>query len=135
MLRRSFFELTSLAFVGSLVPFVGCSSPKSELERILSFPSALGAINDPETIVALGESYRTTFLDENTAEKLMDKLLLDAEDNVIAQHTDEATLKKLLDEKVNSDFEKGDTIVLSGWVLSKTEARQCALYSLTQTNN
>jgi len=25
--------------------------------------------------------------------------------------------------------------VVRGWVLSRTEARQCALYSLTQPNN
>ena len=29
------------------------------------------------------------------------------------------------------DFEAGRTVLVSGWVLSQTEARQCALYSLS----
>ncbi len=135
MLRRTFVELTSIALVGSIVPLASCSASPSRLERILSLPSALAAINDPETIVALGESYRTTVPDESTSEKLIDKLLLDVEDNVIAQDTDDAALIELLEEKVKSDFDQGETIILDGWILSKTEARQCALFSLTQTDD
>ena len=33
-------------------------------------------------------------------------------------------------ELVQSDFEHSQTVVVRGWVLSATEARQCALYSL-----
>ena len=135
MLRRIFVELTSIALVGSVVPFVGCSSSPTRLERILSLPAALATINDPETIAALGRSYLTAVPNENSSEKLMDKLLLDVEENIIAKNTDEAVLMELLNQKVLSDFEKGETVILDGWVLSKTEARQCALFSLTQTNN
>jgi hypothetical protein len=31
---------------------------------------------------------------------------------------------------IHDDFEKGRTVVLNGWILSLTEARQCALFSL-----
>lgn len=31
---------------------------------------------------------------------------------------------------VRNDFELGRTLVLNGWILSVTEARQCALFSL-----
>ena len=31
---------------------------------------------------------------------------------------------------VQNDFIKGDIVVIKGWVLSVTEARQCALLSL-----
>jgi hypothetical protein len=33
-------------------------------------------------------------------------------------------------ELVRSDFAEGRTVVVHGWVLSVTEARQCALFSL-----
>ena len=33
---------------------------------------------------------------------------------------------------VHDDFDDGRTVVVDGWILSATEARQCALYSLTQ---
>jgi hypothetical protein len=32
--------------------------------------------------------------------------------------------------RVRSDFDAGRTVLLNGWVLSATEARQCALFSL-----
>jgi len=38
---------------------------------------------------------------------------------------------KSLDAQVHDDFEAGRTVLVSGWVLSQTEARQCALYSLS----
>lgn len=31
---------------------------------------------------------------------------------------------------VHDDFEHGRTVILDGWILSVTEARQCALFSL-----
>ena len=33
-------------------------------------------------------------------------------------------------ENVQSDFSKGNVVVIKGWVLSVTEARQCALLTL-----
>lgn len=35
-------------------------------------------------------------------------------------------------EQVRDDFEAGRTVVVDGWLLSVTEARQCALYSAHQ---
>ena len=71
---------------------------------------------------------------ENDANMLMDILLLDADNNVIPRNADSLELKELLQQKVHSDFEGGNTVIVSGWVLSVTEARQCALFSLTQDN-
>jgi hypothetical protein len=34
-----------------------------------------------------------------------------------------------LSDQVRDDFEAGHTVVVDGWLLSVTEARQCALYS------
>jgi hypothetical protein len=35
-------------------------------------------------------------------------------------------------ELVRRDFTEGHTVEVQGWVLSITEARQCALYSLAR---
>ncbi len=40
----------------------------------------------------------------------------------------------MMSEKVQADFDNGETVVVRGWVLSRTEARQCALFSLTNPN-
>jgi hypothetical protein len=39
-------------------------------------------------------------------------------------------LEKSIDDTVHEDFAAGRTVVVDGWVLSVTEARQCALFSL-----
>jgi hypothetical protein len=36
-----------------------------------------------------------------------------------------------LDDQIRDDFAAGRTVVVDGWVLSVTEARQAALFSLT----
>jgi hypothetical protein len=38
-----------------------------------------------------------------------------------------------VDRRVQADFDQGRTVMLRGWILSQTEARQCALFSLLQT--
>jgi hypothetical protein len=38
-----------------------------------------------------------------------------------------------IDRQVTDDFAAGRTAVVDGWVLSVTEARQCALFSLLST--
>jgi hypothetical protein len=35
-----------------------------------------------------------------------------------------------MDRKSKADFENGKTVVVRGWVISVTEARQCALYHI-----
>jgi len=34
-----------------------------------------------------------------------------------------------IDDRIRDDFGAGRTVVVDGWLLSVTEARQCALYS------
>lgn len=89
-------------------------------------------MSDPSTIEALGKAYLEMAPQENTPATLIDHLLLDARNKPIPAPTDSLELKEFLQQKVQSDFESGNTVIVSGWVLSLTEARQCALFSLTQ---
>jgi hypothetical protein len=123
-----------MAFLGIYIPLTGCSPPNSDLKGNLSLPYTLATISDPSTIEALGKAYIKMTPGENDANLLMEKLLLDTENNVIPRNTDSLELKELLQQKVQTDFEGGKTIIVSGWVLSVTEARQCALFSLVQHN-
>jgi hypothetical protein len=41
---------------------------------------------------------------------------------------DRTSLQHRLDAQVRGDFVSGATVQLDGWVLSRTEARLCALY-------
>ncbi|MDH5598629.1 MAG: hypothetical protein OEY34_05870 [Cyclobacteriaceae bacterium] len=89
-------------------------------------PRALSLICDTETIHAIGKQYRIQVPDENSTNKLV-RLLNPGESPV-----NEAFLHNL-SEKITRDFISGDTIIINGWILSLTEARQCALFSLIHT--
>ncbi len=41
------------------------------------------------------------------------------------------SFRRPIETQVHDDFEDGRTVLVGGWVLSQTEARQCALYSLS----
>jgi hypothetical protein len=42
----------------------------------------------------------------------------------------DSRIRDQLDQLVLADFARGDTVLLDGWLLARTEARQCALCSL-----
>lgn len=77
----------------------------------------LALIWEPETIAEVGKKYRATFPAEDSREKLNELL---------------ATLKgKDVEAAVKDDFVSSRTVQVDGWIISLTEARQCALASLT----
>jgi hypothetical protein len=62
---------------------------------------------------------------ENTADALRDAISS-------SQHRQFPWIRRRsIEEQVRDDFAAGRTVVVSGWVLSETEARQCALFSLS----
>lgn len=134
MERRTFCGLFSIAMAGTFLPFIGCSGADPALQRKLSLPISLATINDPTTLAELGNSYLKQVPDENSASQLVEYLLVSSTGEAIPETTDSLTLQTLLLQKVQADFQSGKTVVIRGWVLSRTEARQCALYSLTKTN-
>ena len=134
MQRRTFVELTSMAVASTFLPFFGCSSPDSVLQRKLSLPTTLATINDPATIAEVGKAYMVQVPGENNPESLIDQLMISSNGDIIPETADSLSLQKMMSEKVQVDFDNGETVVVRGWVLSRTEARQCALFSLTNPN-
>ena len=80
----------------------------------------------------IGASYREKFNNENHEKQLINILLTDSTNKVVSVTSEEAVINSLLDQKIQKDFETGNTVIIKGWILSVTEARQCALFSLTQ---
>jgi hypothetical protein len=64
--------------------------------------------------------------EENNARVLADVILAPQPGTV------PAALSARLDQQVQDDFARGRTVNVNGWILSVTEARQCALYSMQQ---
>jgi type VI protein secretion system component Hcp len=96
-------------------------------------PSFLSEICDEKTLQTIGQSFGKKHPDQYAITNLKKTLLASVSSDQQEAVTDPATLSSLLIEKINHEFDRGQTLVLDGWVLSLTEARQCALFSLAIT--
>jgi hypothetical protein len=91
----------------------------------LTQPQSLSLIWDTKAIRHIGNQYRLIVPVENSAHALSN--LLRAE-----SFNAGASIVSRLNESITHDFETGNTVLVDGWILSVTEARQCALASTLQ---
>jgi elongation factor P--beta-lysine ligase len=94
-------------------------------------PAFLSHICDAKTLREIGQRYKDQFPAQTTQEKLYDQLLTDNNGKVISKNSNNSLIVALLDKKIENDFASGRTVVVNGWILSQTEAQQCALFSLS----
>lgn len=125
-MKRSTFIWLSFATTASLsIPFSSCSSSNTSLQKTLAHPQLLSHICDEKTLRDIGTSYRRTIPSEddtNTLEGLLTKYTSNK------KGTDD--IQSSLEQQIKKDFETAEIVVVDGWILSKTEARQCALFSM-----
>ena len=126
MKRKEFIQLSAFAAAAISLPLLN-SCNASVNEHTLSKPVFLSRLFDEVTIKDAGKAYLQKIPLENDNDKLV-RLLTG--NSSIANAMDEKAIHQFLDEKVKHDFETGNTILVKGWVLAVTEARQCALFSL-----
>jgi hypothetical protein len=132
MHRRSFLRLAALGAGATLAGAAGCG-PGADADR----PETLGALArpelldvlGPEQVRALGARYRELVPEERELPAL--RAALDAERPLVDRLLGRPAPAPA--ERVRRDFAEGRTVELEGWVLSRTEARQCALFSLAST--
>ena len=82
-------------------------------------PHVLSNICSREKIIEIGKKYRQ-ISSENNKDSLAKMLAVEGQGPV----------KEYFENKVRQDFKNNDTVLIDGWLLSITEARQCALLSL-----
>lgn len=129
MKRRTFVLTSCLAAVS--IPFLGYLWLTSNSSNPLTDPEELSLFCDKKTIYEMGIQYRKKMPSENSKEKLKELLLNDNRGNKI-KPTDSSEIVQLLNAKIHTEFSEYKTIILTEWVVSITEGRQCALASLTQ---
>lgn len=117
--RRQFLLAAAAA-----VAAAACTTDADYDVRALASTELLHAL-DPGIVRAIGERYRAMTPDERDADSLRDAIV--ASRGLRARLLGGAEPVAAL---VHADFEAGRTVVVDGWVLSVTEARQCALFSL-----
>lgn len=131
--RRTFVWVSLGGAASTFLPLLSCNSGDPELRGKLSSPHSLSHMHDTTTLRELGEKYRQLVPGENRESRLVDLLLTNVQGERVPRSSDSLFLQDLLKEKIEYDFMTGNTVVLQGWVLSTTEARQCALFSLAQS--
>ena len=100
------------------------TGPSAELDT-LARPALLDMLGD-RRVRDLGVHYREMYPTEYDADILSAAIL--GSDTPARVGT--PTLHSYLEAMIRDDFAAGRTVLLKGWVLSVTEARQCALFSL-----
>ena len=123
MRRRRFLEITlaaTIALTVSIARHLGVGRPEA---NAITIPGLLSILRDPQRIHDLGHTYRASHPEENDPDKLIGLIAMDAS-------VSQGGLMTKLDKKVREDFKDRNTVLLQGWILSRTEARQCALFSL-----
>ena len=124
MKRKTFLFLTVAGAAALATPIAGCRHYSDTLINTLGHPDLLGHICDAKTIGDIGSAYRTAFPEESHKTHLIELLLKE-----IPVGQNDPRLPQLLKHRVTQDFATDDIVTIKGWVLSRTEARQCAIFS------
>lgn len=123
MERRTFVKLSAYTAAALTLPFVqGCAA--NTREKVIAQPLLFSHITDSGTIISAGQAYRKLFPAEDSKSALIGELVKPG------NQAGEKAIEQMLDQQVVNDFKNNKMIVLDGWVLALTEARQCALYAI-----
>jgi len=126
MKRRQFLQITVAGSLAFSLPGIKLLSGHHAPWHPLAHPGLLSFLDD-RRVWEIGSTYRRVFPQENAPETLRGAILAD---RGMSEDLTASNLQQCLDQQVQNDFTRGHTVQVNGWILSVTEARQCALYSL-----
>ena len=124
MERRNFIILATAGAAAVAAPIWYYNYSSIDYDKSLTKPLLLSKIWDTETIIEIGQLYQKKYPNENNEGKLV-KLLSDG------ISTENGSTDASIARRIKEDFKTGSIVTIDGWILSTTEGRQCALYSLT----
>jgi hypothetical protein len=130
MKRRHFLRISVLGAAAAGLPMVGCDAFSGD-KQVLSRPLLLSNFCDEAAIMEIGKAYQAMDPLARDAKTLTDALLSDIFSDAKKPSDLDAIPIKKVNERITRDFKENLVVFPAGWVLSRTEARQCALYSLT----
>ena len=131
MERRSFIVVSVLGFLGmGVVPLIRWTHRFSSKDETLAQPKILSLLCDKRTIGMLGRAYLKLKPDESCCGTLSNDLLGDKAIDAGVENQDMSEVGLQIEKMIKRDFETSNTVILKGWVLSITEARQCAFFSI-----
>ena len=120
--RRRFLTVT-LVGGGTSLLFVFFRPGRLRERFVLDLETFL---SNPELVVEIGSAYLRLAPEENDVETLGTRVFSDVPWSVRFR----SSVARALREAVRGDFREGRVVLLSGWQLSLTEARVCAIAAL-----
>ena len=128
MKRRQFIGLSAYLAATVAIPLLdGCTTGNND--SAVSEPVVLLHTVNAKSVIETGQAYLKQFPDENTQDKLR-QLLLDKDAPL---SSGAKAIHEYFNTKTVEDFNTGQTVMVNGWVLSRIEARQCALFAILQS--
>lgn len=122
MQRREFLIISGAGVLG--VASSGCAPDARYELSALSRPELLAAVG-PSVTRAIGQRYLAMNGHGIDAQSLRRAILSSRPWGArLTGRTPSVA------ELINADFARGHTVIVDGWILAETEARQCALFSL-----
>jgi len=125
MIRRNFILMATGGIAALAIPsWYYMFGP--HYDKLLASPALLSYIWDEQTMKDVGKQYLKNNTEENTEEKLVKLLTENTSSNSLMLSDD-------LNQHINEDYKSDRIIMIDGWLLPVTEARQCALFSLNHS--
>jgi hypothetical protein len=129
MNRRDFLFYAAAGSAALSLPAATLTGASSRRLTPLARPRTIQTIGRAPLVYRLGRTYRARWPDENDPNVLASAIR--GEDPASASSPVAGSdLDAQIDRRIQQDFEAGRTVQLEGWILSVTEVRQCALYSI-----
>ncbi|HLZ16514.1 MAG TPA: hypothetical protein VKQ08_05715 [Cyclobacteriaceae bacterium] len=130
MKRRSFILVSALSLLGFGTFTLIQRLRNSVKDRVLAQPKFLSMLCDSDTIRTLGRAYLKLKPDETRNEVLINDLLAEESPKDSLKTEDMTLVESQIEKRIKQDFDADDIVLVQGWVLSITEARQCAFFSI-----
>lgn len=131
MKRRTFIYSTAVVGVATGLTLYYKWPKESKWEKLpLMYPYILSGFCDETTVKNIGLTYRNLVPAENSKE-ILTKILTSYFQSKQISFSDHPAIANQLEMNVEKDFKEGKYLTVKGWIISETEARQCALLSLS----
>ncbi len=125
MNRRQFLRFTAAISIALCITRIDWLFEEGQASA-LADPSLLRILGD-RCVRDIGSSYRDQFPREDDPIAISSAI---ATNSGIFRDQSLCESQILLKQQIQNDFARGSTIRINGWVLSLTEARHCALFSM-----
>lgn len=130
MNRRQFIQFSY--FFTSILAFssLNCNNA-NEKDELLHKPEMLSEICSEEVILEIGLQYRRQTNIGKDENDWKNRILINLLGTKLLSDVSTSNLNKIILAKVQKDFEVGNYKIINGWIISETEAMQCALFSFS----